>query len=214
MCCETVIEAEQRQLWHDGLISAEDMHRSTLFLDVHKILLHRLKGFFSDYKRMGDFYSDVFLAKWERQIRMEDRVYICLQQHDKHYRQEVAIIVEKIVQADRVDGMIKNLYLTCPHNIQADLTRLRYYLCSFIELLSGDEKFALMVNIQVHFDAGEKPVAFGGSFEADSAIFQQAKKINTKLKREYKEACRTVQHESTPVSKYSSRQISMTAAKK
>jgi len=211
--CEAVLEAEQRQLVSVGSLSAQEQLSSTLCVDVLKQLMHRIKGYFSDYEPSGDMYSKACLAKWMRKLDMGERAHRCIQQNDVDFAQCAANIAEKIAlqNATNTTGeTAETLYLACPENIAPDLVALRDCLREYVELLSGDEKYALMVNIQVDFDAGEKPVALGGSFEGNSAIFQQAKKSNAKSKREHIEARRAAQS----ATKTPSTRISRAASKK
>ena len=209
--CEAVLEAEQWQLVAGGNLSAQEQRSSTLCLDVLKQLMHRIKGYFSDYEPSGEVYSKACLAKWMRQLDTEECAHRCIQQNDDDFAQCAANIAEKIAlqnAANTAGDTFETLYLACPENIAPDLAALRDCLREYVDLLSGDEKYALMVNIQADFDAGEKPVALGGSFEGNSAIFQQAKKSNAKSKREHREARRAAQ------TKPLSTRISRAASKK
>jgi len=211
--CEAVLEAEQRQLVSRGSLSAQELRSSTLCLDVLHKLMHRIKGHLSDHEPSGKVYSKACLDKWMRKLDTVERAHRCIQQNDVDFARCVANIAEKIAlhnATNTIGETAETLYLACPENTAPDLAALRDCLREYVDLLSGDEKYALIVNIQADLDAGEKPVALGGSFEGNSAIFQQAKKNNAKSKIEHREARRAAQS----ATKTPSTRISRAASKK
>jgi len=148
-----------------------------------------------------------------RKLDTVERAHRCIQQNDVDFARCVANIAEKIAlhnATNTIGETAETLYLACPENTAPDLAALRDCLREYVDLLSGDEKYALIVNIQADLDAGEKPVALGGSFEGNSAIFQQAKKNNAKSKIEHREARRAAQS----ATKTPSTRISRAASKK
>ena len=148
--CEAVLEAEQRQLVSGGSLSAQELLSSTLCLDVLQKLMHRIKGYFSDYEPSGKVYSQAFMAKWMRKLDTVECAHRCIQQNDVDFAQCAANVAEKTAMQNATNTIgetAETLYLACPENIAPDLAALRDCLREYVDLLSGDEKYALLVNI-------------------------------------------------------------------
>ena len=158
-------------------------------------------------------YSSVFLGRCVRRLGTVQHMDSYIQQHDDNFARCAAQIAQKIA-AESTQTAFAAHYLRYPYSTTPDIWELQGFLCPLLELLTGDERYALMLNIQVDFAAGERQVAFGGTFEGNSAIFQQAKKINAKSKHQYKERHRAAQNACRPISKAPTTRFSRAASKK
>ena len=211
--CAAVIEAEQRQLLSHASLAVQDQHLCTLSLNVLTELMCRIQAFLRNYEPASSEYASVFLNRWAHRLGTMQQVRSYIQQHTDNFVRCAAQIAHKIAAENRQDTPAPHA-LAHAYNTASDLLELRGLLGMFLDLLTGDERYALMVHIQVDFAAGEKPVALGGTFEPDTGIFQYAKKFNAKSKQEHRDRCRAAQATARSLSKTSSTRLCCAVPKK
>jgi len=211
--CAAVIEAEQRRLLCPATLAAPDQHLCSLSLDVLTELMLRIQAFLRNYEPVSSAYASVFLNRLARRLGSIQHVHSYIQQHTDDFVRCAAQIAHKIAEENKQTTSAAHP-LAHVDSTASDLAELRGLLGKLLDLLTGDERYTLMVNIQVDFPAGEKPVALGGTFEPDTAIFQHAKKFNAKSKQEHRERCRAAQTAARPFSKTPSTRLCRAVFKK